>query len=101
MTEEEQRAAVIREAESWIGTPYRSGADVKHAGVDCGMLLVRCFVDAGVLAPFDPRPYPEQWHIHQAAEKYMGWVMQMGRELGPEDEVKTADVVLFKYGQCF
>lgn len=31
-----QRAAVVAEARSWIGTPYHNCADVKGAGVDCG-----------------------------------------------------------------
>jgi cell wall-associated NlpC family hydrolase len=100
MTEAEARAALVREAESWLGTPYRSGADVKGAGVDCGMILVRSFVDTGVLPPFDPRPYPEQWHVNQSEERYMGWVLKMGHEI-TEEQIKPGDVVLFKYGQCF
>jgi hypothetical protein len=30
--------------------------DLKGVGVDCGMLIVRVFVDTGLCAPFDPRP---------------------------------------------
>jgi cell wall-associated NlpC family hydrolase len=33
------RAAVVREAESWIGTPFHHAARVKGAGIDCLMLL--------------------------------------------------------------
>jgi cell wall-associated NlpC family hydrolase len=57
----DQRARVVKEAVGWLGTPYRHQADIKGAGVDCGMLLVRVFVDTGLVAPFDPRPYENDW----------------------------------------
>ncbi len=80
-----QRAAIVREARSWIGTPYHNCADVKgrHGGVDCGMLLVRVFVDTGLVAPFDPRPYPPDWHLHRSEEKYLGFVFDRTREVFP------------------
>jgi cell wall-associated NlpC family hydrolase len=78
-----QRAAIVREARSWIGTRYENCADVKgrNGGVDCGMLLVRVFVDCGLCAPFDPRPYPPDWHLHRAEEKYLGFVFDRTREV--------------------
>ncbi len=78
-----QRAAIVREARSWIGTPYHNCADVKgrNGGVDCGMLLVRVFVDTGLVAPFDPRPYPPDWHLHRSEEKYLGFVFDRTREV--------------------
>jgi cell wall-associated NlpC family hydrolase len=100
--EHTMRARIIEEAKSWIGTPYRSAADVKQAGVDCGMLLVRIYVDTGILPAFDPRPYPEQWHVHQAEERYLGWVRKFAQEIsGGPGEKLPGDVVLFKYGKCY
>jgi cell wall-associated NlpC family hydrolase len=99
MTEDEERARVVTEAESWLGTPYHSNADVKGVGVDCGMLLVRIFVDSGMVPPFDPRPYPPQWHLHNRAERYMGIVKQFAHEI--EWPPKSGDVCLFQYGLCY
>ena len=73
-TEAAQRAAVVAEARKWIGTPYQSAQDVRGCAVDCGMLLIRAFVDAGLVEPFDPRPYPPDWHLHRSEEKYLGFV---------------------------
>lgn len=98
MTESEAREAVVREALSWIGTPYVSGADVRGAGVDCGMLLVRVYADLGIIPPVDPRPYPEQWHVHQQEERYLGWVERWGTEV-PTPE--PGDVTLFKFGRVY
>ena len=73
MTEAEQRASVAALARKWIATPYHNCADVLGAGVDCGMLIVRVFVDSGMVEPFDPRPYAPDWMIHRDEEKYLGF----------------------------
>src|SRR5579863_1262272 len=94
------RAAVVAEARSWIGTPYHLGADVKGAGVDCAMILVRVFCDLGLVAPFDPRPYSNDWHLHRGEEVYLGLLLARSREVA-RTEVGPGDVVLFRYGRCF
>lgn len=96
--EAEQRAAVVAEARSWIGTKYHNCADIKGVGVDCGMLLVRCFVDLGLVPPFDPRPYAQDWHLHRDAERYLGWVRSWCGEVAAP---RPGDIVVFKYGRCF
>ena len=49
------RLEVVTAARAWIGAPYHHAADVKGAGVDCAMILVRVFCDLGLVEPFDPR----------------------------------------------
>lgn len=99
MTEELERRLVVEEARSWIGTPYHASADVKGHGVDCGMILVRIFVDTGLVEPFDPRPYPAQWAFHQKAERYLSIVERLAHEIpGPP---LPGDLVLFKVGHCW
>jgi hypothetical protein len=93
-----QRAAVVAEARSWLGTPYHNCADLKGVGVDCGMLLVRVFVDTGLVPPFDPRPYPADWHLHRSDEKYLGFIFDHGSEV---EAPQPGDVVVFKIGRCY
>ncbi len=93
-----QRAAIVSEARSWVGTPYHHQADVKGAGVDCGMLLVRVFVDSGMCEPFDPRPYADDWYLHRAEEKYLGFVFDRTRQV---QDAQPGDVIVFKYGRCY
>jgi cell wall-associated NlpC family hydrolase len=101
MTEAEQRLAVVREARTWIGTPWHHGADIKGAGVDCGMLLVRVFVDAGIVPPFDPRPYPPDWFLHQENEIYLRCMEGRARLL-PDSAIPGAgDLVLWQIGRAF
>jgi len=93
-----QRAAVIADARSWIGTPYHNCADIKGVGVDCGMLLVRVFVDTGLVPPFDPRPYPIDWHLHRSEERYLGFIFDRSREVvSPQ----PGDVMVLRYGRCY
>lgn len=97
-TEAVQRAAVVAEARKWVRTPYHAGADVLGAGIDCGMLLVRAFVDSGLVAPFDPRPYPQDWMMHNDGERYLGFVGDLCREVAAPG---LGDVAVFRYGRCY
>ena len=47
-------ARVIAEARTWIGAPYHPQGDIKGVGVDCGMLLVRIFVDHSLVGHARP-----------------------------------------------
>jgi cell wall-associated NlpC family hydrolase len=93
-----QRQAVVAEARKWVGTPYHPCGDSLGVGVDCGMLLVRVFVDTGLSAPIDPRPYSQEWHLHRSEEKYLGFVTPFAAEV---DTVGLGDIVVFKYGRCY
>jgi cell wall-associated NlpC family hydrolase len=93
-----QRAAVVAEARSWIGTPYHNCADIKGVGVDCGMLLVRVFVDMKLCPPFDPRPYPVDWHLHRGEERYLGFIFDRSAEAA---QPLPGDVMVFRYGRCY
>lgn len=97
-SEGEQRAAIVAAARSWIRTPYHNCADIKGVGVDCGMLIVRVFVDTGLCAPFDPRPYPIDWHLHRSEERYLGFIFdRCGEITAPE----PGDVMVLRYGRCY
>lgn len=96
--EREQRELVVNEAYKWIGTPYRQQGDKKGVAVDCSMLLVRCFVDTGILEDFDPRPYPSDWYLHKSEERYLKWMETVGSEI---KNPQPGDIILFKFGRCF
>lgn len=93
------RKRIVEEAYSWLGTPYHHQAMVKGAGVDCAMILVAIYREAGLLpADFDPRPYPQDWHLHRDEERYLGWVLKVCHETGAP---QPGDVVVWKFGRTF
>jgi cell wall-associated NlpC family hydrolase len=96
--ESDQRAPIVREARSWIRTPYHPQGDVKSIGVDCGMLLVRVFVDIGLCEPFDPRPYADDWYLDRSEERYLGFIFDRTKEVAAP---LPGDVVVFRYGRCY
>jgi cell wall-associated NlpC family hydrolase len=92
------RAKIVAEARSWANTPYVQQGDIKGAGVDCSMLLVRCWVDCGITEPFDPRPYPPNWHMHHSEERYLEWMNTLAVEV---TNPQPGDIALFMYGRCY
>ena len=76
------RQRIVEEARSWLGTPYHHQAMVKGAGVDCAMILVAVYRAVGLIpAGFDPRPYPQDWHLHRDAERYLGNITRFCHEV--------------------
>jgi cell wall-associated NlpC family hydrolase len=94
-----QRAAVLAEARTWIGTPYHHMGRVKGAGVDCATLLMEVFARAGVIAPATVDFYPPDWHLHRSVERYLGELLKYGREI--EGAPQPADVLVVKFGRVF
>jgi cell wall-associated NlpC family hydrolase len=92
------RARLVAEARTWRGTPYHNQADLKGVGADCGMILVRIFVDLGFFDPFDPRPYSSDWHLHRSEERYLGFVNERFVEVPAP---LPGDIIVFRYGRCY
>lgn len=103
-TVEEARARqrFVSEAMSWIGTPFCDHADIKGPGgaVDCAMLLTRCACDTGLLAPFDPRPYPPRWHVHRDEERFIDFLVERfaAREI---ETPRFGDIAVWKFGRTY
>ncbi len=99
--ESQQRAAVVAEARTWLGTPYHHEGRVKGVGVDCLQLLAGVFSapSVGLIEkPLIPH-YPWDWHLHRDAERYMEGLTRYTREI--EAPPHPGDIVLFRFGRCF
>jgi NlpC/P60 family putative phage cell wall peptidase len=94
-----RRAAVVAEAESWIGTPFHHAARVKGIGVDCLMLLAEVYERAGIAPRIEPPFYVPDWHMHRDAERYMEGLLGYAREI--EEPPLAGDIALFKFGRVF
>jgi NlpC/P60 family putative phage cell wall peptidase len=91
------RSAIVAEARSWIGTPYRHQASVKGIGCDC-LGLVRGIWRA-LLGP-EPEaapPYARDWAEASAQESLAD---AAARHLVPLNDPQTfapGDVLLFRW----
>ena len=99
MTEAEQRLAVIREAETWLRTPYHHQGRIKGAGVDCATILLEVFSAVGIAENAYPEYSPE-WHMHRSEELYLGWMAKYTREIAAED-LDVGDIIVWKWARCY
>lgn len=98
-TTNELRAAVAKEALTWLGTPYHHHARVKGVGVDCAQILLAIYPGLGLAPEIDPGQYATDWHLHHSEELYVQWVLEAG---GIEVEVpQVGDMGLFRFGRTF
>ncbi len=65
--------------------------------MDCGMILCRVYCDLNLVPSFDPRPYPDDWHLHRSEERYLRLVLAHCREVAAP---APGDVALFRWGRC-
>ena len=106
-----QRAAVVAEARSWIGTAYHhmgtikatrdaAGKIIDKGGVDCATLLACVYANAGVIAPVAVPFYPRDWHMHRSVERYLSTVLDHATEID-QAAALPGDVVLYRFGRVF
>lgn len=91
------RDDVIKEAISWVGTPYHHHGRVKGVGVDCAMLLAEVYARTGVLPAIDAGHYPTDWHLHRSEELFLAQIKLAGGV--PVDPPAPGDVAMFRYGR--
>lgn len=102
MTNEEQRQAVIAEAETWLRTPHHNGSAIKGVGVDCGMFPWSVYHAVGLMPPIpDDLRYSPQFHLHKDEEWYLKLAQANGKELGEGVLPKKGDFALYKVGRIF
>lgn len=95
----QQRAAVVAQAATWLGTPYHHHGRIKGAGVDCAMLLAEVYQACGLVPPLEPGHYPHDWHLHRSQELFLAWVRHAGaRQVQAPD---VGDVGLWHYGRTW
>lgn len=87
------RDAIVAEARSWIGTPYRHQASTKGAGADCLGLVRGVWRALYGAEPEALPPYRPEW-AELGGEELMLEAAQ--RRLRPSNAVRPGDVLLFR-----
>lgn len=88
--------AVIAEALSWVGTPYRHQGSRKGVGCDCLGLVLGVWRALYGAVPERPGPYAPDWA--QAGEREMlldGARRHFGEK--PMDQLQPGDLLLFRW----
>lgn len=78
-TEAELRQLIVKEALTWMGTPFHNRAAVKGAGVECGWLIFGVMRDLGMVpADYVMPEYSIQFWMHRDDEVYVGGALRIG-----------------------
>lgn len=90
------RAAIVAEARSWIGTPYRHQASLKGVGCDCLGLVRGVWRNCVGAEPERPPPYAPDWAEATGRDTLMA---AAARHLAPVAGAAFAagDVLVFRY----
>jgi cell wall-associated NlpC family hydrolase len=104
-TEIEAREAIIKEALTWVKTPYHISAQIKGVGVDCLTFLRGVYGALGYNVP-EKIPYTKPgFFLNMREEIYLlGYdgvpgMFNWAREIpGPP---KKGDIVLYRFGRIF
>jgi cell wall-associated NlpC family hydrolase len=92
------RAAVLKEAREWIGTPYHHMGRVKGVAADCLTFLAEVYERAGIVPHIEIPFYPPDW-LHRDEERYAEGVLGYACEIaGPP---APGDMAIFRFGRCF
>jgi cell wall-associated NlpC family hydrolase len=92
------RQAIVKEALTWLRTPYHDNARIKGVGVDC--LFPAVVYSQLVLLPAITIPfYSPQWHLHTHEELYRDAVERYCRAV--EGTPQPGDFVLFHFGNVW
>jgi cell wall-associated NlpC family hydrolase len=62
---------MVKEARSWVGTPYVLGGRVKKAGCDCASFIAEVLIACGLADREELGVYSHDWFAHTNQEKYM------------------------------
>ena len=92
-----QKNKLIKEVESWIGTPWIHNQASKGVGADCVQFLVNSFKNIGVLPEeYKTRKYDKDWAMHNARSILREELVKIAEQV---QDIKEGDIVLFITGK--
>jgi cell wall-associated NlpC family hydrolase len=105
MFENIPREAVVREARTWLGTPYNLGACVKGVGVDCVQFVAEVYKAVG-LVPCEEEVgiFMHDWFAHTHEELYLLRVLKYTKRIVETQAYRSVkalpgDLILTKAAQ--
>lgn len=97
--DQENQKRLKEELEGWVGTPFRHWCGVKGEGCDCIHLVQRVLRQFGK-GPLTVQHYTPDWHLHNTMELlFEGIAKTVDIERVSLEDLRTGDIVLFKYGK--
>jgi hypothetical protein len=102
MTEQEQRAEVVRVAREWKDTPFQHSQRIKGIAADCETFICGVYEEAGVFVARDIPFIPAQWFLHTKEELYLNYLSKYASEYfytfrRDEEKPQPGDIICVKH----
>ncbi len=94
--EDSVASAVVSEALSWVGTPYRHQGSRKGVGCDCLGLLLGVWRALYGAEPERPGPYAPDWAEAGGEDRFLD-AARRHCQAKPLAELRAGDLVLFRW----
>lgn len=91
------REDIVREAMTWLGTPFHDHSGIKGAGVDCAHLIIRVYAAVGLIEDFNPQ-YKPQWFQHKKEPLFIQALEAHGAKSVPVESALPGDVLMYRFG---
>ena len=97
------RAAIVAEAKTWLGTPYKAVGRIKGVGISCAMLvyMVVRAVRAIPEGATEPKWYSGQVHLNSTEDRMIDCLIAYGGREIEESAIQPGDIVFYKTGLSF
>lgn len=90
---------IIKETESWLGTPWMHGQALKGVGADCVRFIVAVAKNLDWIPQnYLPPPYNQDWALHNEISILEQELQKFGHKVEPPYIV--GDIITFIYGKC-
>lgn len=97
MTQQDaQRAAIVAEAMTWLGTKFHDCSALKGVGVDCVGLARAVYVAVGLVPPFEMPPYKPQWFLHRDEPLMLAGIAKYAHQV---DRGLPGDLEMYSFGR--
>lgn len=91
---------VVKEAETWLDTPFHDKAAIKGAGVDCGYFPFAVYRNCDLIRDSFKMPdYSPQFWCHRGDEIYLRGLQDAGFKEVPGP--RRGDLVVSLYGRVY
>lgn len=97
---EERIEALVAEAYTWLGTPFRANAAFKGSGVCCHLFVAEVFMAIGAVARQDFPTADPNHSISQTESLIEPFMASMPGFAEVEGPTLTGDILGFKIGGC-
>ena len=94
----DQREAALREAATWLCTPWHHYAAVKGAGVDCVQFIIQIYQRIGAIGEVETGEYDQEWMLHRHEQRLLAKLAVYAK---PVETPLPADLAVYHYGRSY